>query len=510
MKPDDNILEIINATKEFPGVTALDNASFNVKYGEIHCLVGENGAGKSTLIKILSGFYPAGSYSGRIIFNGKEIGFRSTNDSRLAGISTIYQELPLVEQLNITENIALGNEISCFGVINSSTAYNLAGQCLKTVGLDVNPGTLVADISVGQQQLVAIAKALSQKSQLLILDEPTASLSDDDAEKLLEILSSLKKEGITIIYISHRLKEILKIADRVTVMRDGKIINTCDKAGLTESKLIRTMVGRELTKKYPRKEHAPGEIVLAVSHLSVHNESSNKTLQDITFSLRKGEILGLTGLVGAGRTELAMSLFGVWGKVVSGNVLIDGQELAIKSPEKTIAAGLGLVSEDRKRLGLVMADNIIANINLTSIKNISPKGVVNEAKSILNADKYVKQLNIRTPSLEQAAGNLSGGNQQKVVLGKWLSTPLKVLIFDEPTRGIDVEAKSEIYEIINQLVDRGIGIMIISSELEEILGICDRILVMYEGRISKELPIKEATQEKIMFYETGGAGKYAE
>jgi len=505
----ENLLEIENISKEFPGVTALEGVSFKIKRGEIHCLVGENGAGKSTLIKILSGLYPYGSYSGKIIFDGSEIKFKSPNDSKLFGMATIYQELPLVEQLDIAENISMGSEISSFGVIDRGDTYTRAIDALKEVGLDVNPETLISSLGVGQQQLVAIAKALSQRSKLLILDEPTASLSDEDADKLLNILKQLKKEGITSIYISHRLKEIFSAADRVTVMRDGRTINTYDITGLTEEDLIHAMVGRQLKEKYPRRPHKAGEEILSVSGLTVVNGELNKILKDISFTLKKGEILGITGLVGAGRTELVMSLFGLWGKIESGSVAVDGKRLDIKDAGKTIASGIGLVPEDRKRLGLVLIEDIKSNISLASLKKISPDGVVDEGKEITDAEGCVKKLNIRTPSIEQEAMNLSGGNQQKVVLGKWMMTAPKVLVFDEPTRGIDVGAKSEIYNIINDLVDQGIGIIIISSELPEVLGICDRVIVMCDGAVAAEMPVAEATQEKIMYYATGGKGEYA-
>ncbi len=504
----EKLLEVIGVSKSFPGVAALEEVSFDVKKGEIHCLVGENGAGKSTLIKILSGLYPHGSYRGKAVFDGKEIKFNSPNDSRLRGISTIYQELPLVEQLDIAENISMGSELSSAGIIDSHASFKRAKEALKEVGLEALPDTLVLNLGVGQQQLVAIAKALSQKAKLIILDEPTASLSEEDSSKLIAIMKELKAKGVASLYISHRLGEIFAAADRVTVLRDGKSVKTYEIKDLTEKELIHSMVGRELTQQYPRKVRTTGDRILSVDGLTVKNREMNKMLDNISFELKKGEILGFTGLVGAGRSELVMSLFGLWGSITSGSVSIDGKPLAIKDAGTTIASGIGLVPEDRKRLGLVLIEDIKSNVSLASLRRISSAGVVDEGREILDAEGCVKKLNIRTPSIEQEAMNLSGGNQQKVVLGKWMMTSPKVLVFDEPTRGIDVGAKTEIYSIINDLVDQGIGVIIISSDLPEVLGICDRIVVMCDGTIAAEMPSEGATQEKIMYYATGGKGQY--
>lgn len=501
---DNLILEVKNVSKDFPGVKALEDVSFSIKRGEIHCLVGENGAGKSTLIKILSGLYPFGSYTDGIVFDGKEIKFKSPNDSRAAGIATIYQELPMVDQMDITENICLGDEVGRFGIIDKQASLQKAKAAMQEIGLMDDPQVLVSELGMGEQQMVAIAKALSQKAKLLILDEPTAALSEEEAAKLLAILKELKAKGVTSIFISHRLQEIFDAADTITVLRDGKSINSFKREGLTEDELIRAMVGREVSQKYPRRERTLGRELLAVKNLNLIHSGMKKTLKDISFTLKQGEILGLTGLVGAGRTELVMSLFGLWGKIVSGEVYLDGRQMPVKNPAQTIAAGLGLVSEDRKKYGLILMEDVKKNISLPSLKQISQRGVINENKEMKAAEEYAHRLNIRISSVEQETMNLSGGNQQKVVFGKWLMTAPKVLIFDEPTRGIDVAAKFEIYRIINELVDQGIGTIIVSSDLPEIIGLCDRVLVMCDGRLTAELPIKEATQEKIMHYAIGG------
>ena len=500
---EDYILQMQGITKDFPGVRALDNVTFDVKRGEIHALVGENGAGKSTLMKILSALYPAGSYQGRILIDGKEQSFRKIKESEKAGIAIIYQELMLIRELSIAENICLGNEIAKNGVINWEESFLKAQKALKEVGLNINPSFPVSYFGVGEQQLVAIAKSLSQEAKILILDEPTAALSAQEADRLLGILKDIKKRGVTCIYISHRLREVFEVADRITILRDGKTIATREKNELDEAKLISLMVGRELTNVYPRREHLPGEVLLEVKDWSVYDPNINKQIDTVNFKLHKGEILGFAGLVGAGRTEFAMSLFHFWGRKVSGMMYLEGKEVSPRDAGETIAYGISLASEDRKRYGLVLDEDIKENISLSSLRKISKFSVVNENEEIKYAEKYTHDLNIKTPSIEQKAMNLSGGNQQKVVLGKWLMTRPKVLILDEPTRGIDVGAKVEIYNIINDLVEQGVGIIVISSELNEILGICDRILVMHEGKFTGELSIGEATQEKIMYYATG-------
>lgn len=498
------ILEMQGITKDFPGVKALDKVTFSVRKGEIHALVGENGAGKSTLMKVLSGVYPAGSYSGTILIDGKVQSFKTPKDSERTGVAIIYQELALVKQLSIFENICMGDEVAKFGIINEDKSIARAEKAMKLVGLGTNVSSPVSYLGVGEQQLVAIAKALAKNASILILDEPTAALSEGEAAKLLGILKDLREKGVTCIYISHRLKEVFDIADRITVLRDGKTIATKDKLELDEHKLISLMVGRELTNIYPRKERMPDGVVLEVKNWTVYDPDINKTIADVSFSLKKGEILGMAGLIGAGRTELVMSLFHYWGRRVSGQVYLEGKPVSLKDPADAISVGISLASEDRKRYGLVLTDDIAKNISLASLDKISNMKVVDIHKEIQSAEHYTKELHIKTPSIEQKAGNLSGGNQQKVVLGKWLMTKPKVLILDEPTRGIDVGAKVEIYNIINALVDQGVAVIVISSDLPEILGICDRILIMHEGRFTGELQIKDATQEKIMYYATGG------
>ncbi|WP_094546369.1 xylose ABC transporter ATP-binding protein [Petroclostridium xylanilyticum] len=502
----DCILEMVNITKEFPGVKALDNVSFRVKRGEIHALVGENGAGKSTLMKVLSGVYPAGTYDGSIILNGKEQHFNHIKDSEKAGIAIIYQELALVKQMNVCENIFLGNEIQSKGIINWDKAFVETKKILQEVRLNINPSTKIINLGIGQQQLVEIAKAISKRADLLILDEPTAALTEAETDTLLEILKELKNRGVTCVYISHKLNEIFRIADTVTVLRDGKTIATKDIKELDEDKIISLMVGRELTQRFPRKEHMPGDIVLEVNNWTVYDpEMPDKILIDnVSFKARKGEILGIAGLMGSGRTELAMSIFGSYGSKISGEVKLDGEILKVKNPRDAIKAGLCYLSEDRKGNGLVLMMNIKDNISLASLNKVSNSGVINDNEEIKVSNKYVSELRIKTPSIEQKVANLSGGNQQKVAIGKWLMAQPKVLILDEPTRGIDVGAKYEIYNIMNELVDQGVCIIMISSELPEILGMSDRILVMHEGQLNGELSWEEATQEKVIFYATGG------
>jgi ABC-type sugar transport system ATPase subunit len=500
------ILEMKGISKQFPGVKALDNVTFQVKKGEIHALVGENGAGKSTLMKILSGLYPHGTYSGDIVLNGNVQKFSNTRESEHAGIAIIYQELTLVKLMTIAENIFLGSEVcSVKGLINWDKTYYETSRVLNEVGLKLKPSTRVIDIGVGSQQLVEIAKALSKNAHILILDEPTAALSESEAENLLTILRSLKEKGVTCIYISHRLREVMSIADRITVLRDGKTISTDDVVNMTEQKMIHNMVGRDLTNMYPRRVRTPGEIVFEVKNWSVKNPATNdKTCKDISFKARKGEILGIAGLMGAGRTELVMSLFGSWGTKLEGTIYLDGKEISIKGAFDAIREGISLVSEDRKRYGLVLGMDVKENSTLASLENVSSFGIINKNEEIKKTAHYANELRTKTPSLEQKTGNLSGGNQQKVVIAKWLLTNPKVLILDEPTRGIDVGAKVEIYNIMNDLVDKGLCVIMISSELPEILGMSDRILVVHEGRITGEISHDDATEEKVMFYATGG------
>ncbi|MFA6583229.1 MAG: ATP-binding cassette domain-containing protein [Elusimicrobiaceae bacterium] len=496
------ILEMQNIVKEFPGVRALDGVTFSAAAGEVHALVGENGAGKSTLMKVLSGVYAHGSYKGEIKINGEERRFSSVRDSERAGVVIIYQELALVRQLSVCENIMLGDEIHKNGVIDWPAAAEKAAAALKLVGLDINPDTKVSSLGVGQQQLVEIAKALSKDAKILVLDEPTAALSEGEAEKLLSLIKELRGRGVTCVYISHRLKEIFRIADRITVLRDGKTAGTFGKDDLNEAGLIAKMVGREVKDIFPSRRHEFGPAVLDVKNWSASDAAYGMKLKNINFSVRKGEIAGLAGLVGAGRTELAMSLFGVWGRKESGELVVDGKQVPRFTPKALIKAGVALASEDRKRWGLVLIHDVKSNITLSSLDALASFGVVNENAEVSAAEKYVREMAIKTPGLEQKAGNLSGGNQQKIVLSKCLMILPKVLILDEPTRGIDVGAKVEIYGIINRLAEKGVAVLLISSELPEVLGMCDRVFVMRAGRISGEVSGAAASQENIMRYAT--------
>jgi len=501
------ILEMRNITKDFPGVRALEDVTFQVRRGEIHALVGENGAGKSTLMKVLSGFYPFGSYSGDIVLDGKVQKFSAIRDSEHAGIAIIFQELALVKHMTIAENIHLGAELCrARGVIDWNRTFQATAKALKEVGLRLNPAARVIDLGVGSQQLVEIAKALSKEARLLILDEPTAALTETETENLLGILDALRKRGVTCIYISHRLREVTRIADRITVLRDGKTIVTDEKAKMPEERMIHNMVGRELTTMYPRRPHVPGDVVLDVKNWTVKDPVTDDVkVDDVSFQVRKGEILGIAGLMGAGRTELVMSLFGVWGHRQAGEILLEGRPVSIRGANDAIGSGVSLVSEDRKRYGLVLGMDVKQNSTLASLQRISKLGVINKNEEIKRSGQYVKELRTKTPSLEQKVGNLSGGNQQKVVIAKWLLTQPKVLFLDEPTRGIDVGAKVEIYNIMNDLVDRGVCVVMISSELPEVLGMSDRILVIHEGRITGSFSREEASEEKVMHYATGAA-----
>ena len=500
------VLEMRQITKEFPGLRALDQVSLQVRSGEIHALVGANGAGKSTLMKILSGFYPHGTYEGEILLNGEPRRFSSIRDSEEAGIAIIYQELTLVRSMTVAENIYLGKEI-CHapGVIDWNATYRDTARVLHEVGLRIQPAARVLDLGVGSQQLVEIAKALARDQTLLILDEPTAALTETETDNLLAILASLRSKGVSCIYISHRLNEVLRIADRITVLRDGRTITTDEASGMTVDRIIRNMVGRDLTHMHPRKERALGETLIEVRNWTIRDLLTRAVVcKDMSFEARRGEILGIAGLMGAGRTELVMSLFGVWGDKQSGELLIDGARVTIRSAHEAIEAGLALVSEDRKRYGLVLGMDIKQNATLASLEKLSRLGVIDANEEIRATDAYVGSLHIKTPSLEHKAGNLSGGNQQKVVIAKWLLTAPKVLFLDEPTRGIDVGAKVEIYNIMNDLVDQGMCVIMISSELPEVLGMSDRILVVHEGRIAANLQRDEASEERVMYFATGG------
>lgn len=502
-----HILEMGNIVKEFPGVRALDDVTFKVRAGEIHALVGENGAGKSTLIKVLGGVYPHGTYSGQIFLNGEEQRFNGIKDSERAGIAIIYQELALVKQMTIAENIFLGSEITKNGGIAWNEMVYRTKQLLARVGLKANPMTKIGHLGVDKQQLTEIAKAISKDVKILILDEPTAALNETESRNLLNIIKSFKEQGVTCIYISHKLGEVKDIADTITVLRDGRTIDTLENdEGVTEDRIISLMVGRELKQRYPRKEHTPGETVLEVEDWTImHPElPGKKVIDNVSLKARKGEILGIAGLMGSGRTELSLSLFGADYRQSSGTVKINQRRLNIKEPRDAIASGLCYLTEDRKKNGLVLIMDVKENITLASLKKISSLKGINENEEIKLTNHYVNALKIKTPSIEQKIGNLSGGNQQKVSVAKWLMAEPRVIILDEPTRGVDVGAKYEIYNLMNELVEQGVCIIMISSELPEILGMADRIAVLHEGRITGELDWREATQEKIMYYATGG------
>lgn len=499
----DYILEMNNITKEFPGVKALDNVNFKVRRGEIHCLVGENGAGKSTLMKVLSGVWPYGSYEGDIVLNNEIQRFQGIQDSEKAGVAIIYQELALIPELSVYENIYLGHEIRKGRVIDWNETIKMSKEMLKKVRLNVNPETKIKELGVGKQQLIEIAKAFSKNVSLIILDEPTAALNDDDSENLLKLLLELKEEGVTSIMISHKLKEVIQIADTVTVLRDGKTICSLskEKGEISEPVLIRNMVGRAIDDIFPKRlEKNIGETALEVRNLNAVNPKNGKqVLKNVSMHTRKGEVVGIAGLIGAGRTELATSIFGNPKEFrMEGEILLNGEVMHFHHPKDAIKAGIAYVTEDRKAEGLILLQDIKHNISMANLKAIASRGVVNENEEINVGEYYRKSLNIKTPSVEQLTRNLSGGNQQKVSIGKWLNTKPQVLILDEPTRGIDVGAKFEIYTIINSLIAEGMSIIMISSELPEILGMSDRIYVVAEGKITGELDVKEATQDKIM------------
>ena len=501
---DDYILEMENITKEFPGVKALDRVNFKVKRGEIHCLVGENGAGKSTLMKVLSGVYPYGTYSGKILLDGKEQNYRGIADSERAGIAIIYQELALIPELTVYENIYFGHEIMDGKTVDWNRTIIKAKEMLEKVGCNANPISKVKEFSVGAQQLIEIAKALSKDVKLLILDEPTAALTEADSAHLLDLLRTLKSQGVTCIMISHKLKEVTAIADSITILRDGRTICSMDatKQKVPENEIIRNMVGREINNIYPPKlPHELGDVSFEVKNWSAFDLSKGREiLHGVNLHVRSGEIVGIAGLMGAGRTEFALSVFGnPAGYRVSGDLFLNGKKSVFKHPERAIRGGLAYMTEDRKASGLILIQDIKQNLTMSNLERICTRGMIlNENEEVKVANEYMRSIDIKATSVDQIVGNLSGGNQQKVSLGKALFIEPHTLILDEPTRGIDVGAKYEIYTIMNRLVSQGMSILMISSELPEILGMSDRIYVMSEGRITGELETKDATEEKIM------------
>jgi putative multiple sugar transport system ATP-binding protein len=500
---EDMLLEMRNIRKTFPGVVALDRVNLSVQAGEIHAVVGENGAGKSTLMKVLSGVYPHGSYEGEIRFEGEERRFSGIADSEKLGIIIIHQELALVPQLSIAENIFLGHETARGGVIDWFEAHRRTCELLARVGLKEASAIEVGELGVGKQQLVEIAKALAKRVKLLILDEPTASLNETDSAALLALLQDLKRQGITSILISHKLNEIAKVADTVTVLRDGSTVQTidCRQEPLSEERVIRAMVGREMAERYPPRHPEIGETVFEVRDWWVrHPEHADREfIRGVNLQVRRGEIVGIAGLMGAGRTELAMSIFGrSWGRGIRGQVFMHGREVDVRTVDRAIAHGIAYVTEDRKGLGLVLPQDIQFNATLANLGAVAQAGVISEGTEYQVANDFRKRLNIRSAGVHQPVVNLSGGNQQKVVLAKWLFAQPELLILDEPTRGIDVGAKYEIYTLIDELARQGKGILMISSEMPELLGMCDRICVMNEGRFVAEFPRAQASQEAIM------------
>ncbi len=497
------VLEVKNVTKDFPGVRALDDVNFRVKKGEIHGICGENGAGKSTLMGVVSGVHPRGSFEGTVLIHGQETSFRSVRDSEKLGLTIMHQELALSPYLSIYENMFLGHAKTRFGIINWDDLLEASRPYLERVGLRERPETIVSKMGVGKQQLVEIARALSKNVSILILDEPTASLNDQESEQLLELIMELRKEGITCILISHKLNEVLKVADTITVLRDGKSVQTWDTQAdeVTRAMLIKGMVGREMTNMYPEKTSTAGDIVFEVKNWTVYHPEFHdiKVVDNASFNLRKGEILAFCGPMGAGRTELMMSIFGKsYGSRSEGQVFLEGEEITISSPRDAISKGIGYVSEDRKSLGLVLIQDVRTNISNSSLDKLSRYGVVDTFAEADAAEQYRKSLNIKTPSITQMVRNLSGGNQQKVVLARCLLAEPEIFIVDEPTRGIDVGAKFEIYSILNELAASGKSIIMVTSELPEAIGMADRIYVMNEGEIRGSLMRDEATQERIM------------
>jgi D-xylose transport system ATP-binding protein len=499
------LLEMKQITKEFPGVKALDGVTFDLHEGEFHSLVGENGAGKSTLMKVLSGVYPFGTYGGDIVVEGKVQQSKTVRDAENAGIAIIFQELSLVKELTVGENIFLGKEPSRFGVINRSELYQKATQLLKDLHLPIDPRTPVGNLGIGQQQLVEIAKALSQKAKILVLDEPTAALTESEVETLFNILEKLRARGVGMIYISHKLDEVFAMSDRITVLRDGKTVGTHNAKDLTKDKVISLMVGRDVGEIFPESLHNFGETVLEVKNLNAYDfDNKNKKLvNDVSFSVKKGEVLGIAGLMGAGRSELLMSIFGAWQGRTSGDVFVEGSKVDIDSPAEAIKNGIGFVTEDRKRFGLILDQTIMDNSTLAGLKRITGAFLVNRSREMIATKQVMASLHVKANSPMTVTGTLSGGNQQKVVLGKWLLTNPKVLFLDEPTRGIDVGAKQEIYAEINKLAATGLAIVMVSSELPEVLGLSDRILVLHEGKLTGEFTRSEATPEKVMIAATG-------
>ena len=506
---NDIILDFKNVTKQFPGVVALDNVSFTICRGEIHGICGENGAGKSTLVKILSGVYPYGTYDGSVIYDGEELKLTQSSIHAAVekGIAIVYQELTLVPTRTVGENVFLGKEPVEHGVINWNKLYAETREHSGKIPAGCGPAAIVNNLGVGKQQMVEIAKALSENAKVLILDEPTSALSKAEVEKLFDILRGLKEHGITCIYISHRLEEFFHITDQVTVMRDGKIITTRPTRAVTQGDLVKYMVGREMKERFPKGNRQPGEVVFEVEGLEAvdPNNPARKVLDGISFNVRRGEILGIAGLMGSGRTELVLTLFGEYGRITKGQVRVAGKSISPKNSRQAIVDGLSLVPEDRKKMGLVLIQNIVRNISLPNLDQFSKFFSINANEELKASMHQARSLTIKAPNLFVETNTLSGGNQQKVVISKWLLSKPKVLIMDDPTRGIDVGAKFEIYKLMNELAEQGEAIIMISSDLEEVLGMSDRVMVMCRGHSAATLPVAEASQERVMTLATGVA-----
>jgi D-xylose transport system ATP-binding protein len=499
------LLEMRDITKSFPGVRALDGVSFDLHKGELHALVGENGAGKSTLMKVLGGVYPYGSYGGDVVIDGQARQFAGVRDSEHAGVAVIFQELSLIKGLTIGENIFLGREPSRFGVIKWEKLYSDAQKLLNQLNLPLDPRTPVEQLGIGQQQLVEIAKALSQEARILVLDEPTAALTDAEVETLFRIIESLRERGVGMIYISHKLDEVFRVSDRITVLRDGRTVGTDATSALDEPRVIARMVGREVGSIFPEAKHERGEVVFEARGMTVEdpNVSGKLLVKDVSFKVRRGEVLGVAGLMGAGRSELLMGIFGAWPGRVSGEVYVEGRRVRISRPSDAIRQGVGFVTEDRKRFGLVLDQTILNNMTLAGLTKLSGRFVTDIDREAAEGEKAKKELRVKANSVFTVVGTLSGGNQQKVVLAKWLLTNPRVLFLDEPTRGIDVGAKQEIYAQINKLAREGLAIVLVSSELPEVLGLSDRVIVLHEGRVTGEFRREEATPEAVMSCATG-------
>ncbi len=499
------LLEMRDITKSFPGVRALDGVTFDLSAGELHALVGENGAGKSTLMKVLGGVYPYPQYGGEVRIDGEVRRFSSVRDAEAAGIAVIFQELSLVKDMTVGENIFLGREPRRFGVVRWNELYSRARQLLDELHLKIDPRTPVGHLGIGQQQLVEIAKALSQEARILVLDEPTAALTETEVETLFGILNNLRARGVGMIYISHKLDEVFRMSDRITVLRDGRTVGTEPTRALDEAKVIARMVGREVGSIFPQADHERGDVVFEARGMTIEdpNIKGKFLVKDASFSVRRGEVLGIAGLMGAGRSDLLMAIFGAHAGRSSGKILVEGKPVRITRPADAIRHGIGFVTEDRKRFGLILEQTILNNMTIAGLAHLSGRFVTNVDTETLAGERSMRELRVKAPSVFTITGTLSGGNQQKVVLAKWLLTNPRVLFLDEPTRGIDVGAKQEIYAQINKLARDGMAIVLVSSELPEVLGLSDRVLVLHEGHITGEFTRAEATPEAVMSCATG-------